>query len=254
MNTKSGKIIQSVQRAIDILLCFENVGTELSLAQISTQTGINKGTAHGILNTLYQNGFIRQSASGRYMLGPYYSQYISPYDEATHALLKIKAAPYMTSLANEYASSCSLFTPTYDALHLINLITPEYEAYTFTAHETQPLHCTASGKLLLALSSEKLLPAYIRSNPFIQRTKYSIMSSEKLEQELEKVRKNGYSVENEELNADFFSIAVPILNGKQKLIATLSVTGMASRLRPKQKELTASLLNASQQISKEMFS
>ena len=68
--TSTGKIIQSVQRAIDILNCFDDLNTALTLGQISERLALNKSTVHGILNTLHCNDFVRQIPTGQYMLGP----------------------------------------------------------------------------------------------------------------------------------------------------------------------------------------
>ena len=53
---KTGKNIQSVQRAIDILNCFTAANPALSLGEISARLQLNKATVHGILNTLHNNG------------------------------------------------------------------------------------------------------------------------------------------------------------------------------------------------------
>lgn len=69
-NTKATeRQIQSVQRAINILNCFTMTNSALTLGQISNQLNLNKGTVHGILSTLYQNGYISQNGNGQYMLG-----------------------------------------------------------------------------------------------------------------------------------------------------------------------------------------
>ena len=68
----SGRQIQSVQRAVNILNCFTATNPALTLGQISSRLNLNKGTVHGILNTLRNNGYISQNmacllyTSGRY--------------------------------------------------------------------------------------------------------------------------------------------------------------------------------------------
>ena len=61
---KTGKVIQSVQRAVDIINCFEDITTERSLSELSTMLDLNKSTVHGILNTLHNNNFVRQNQRG----------------------------------------------------------------------------------------------------------------------------------------------------------------------------------------------
>ena len=103
---KSGRSIQSVQRAIDIINCFEDNESELTLAQISAALNLNKSTVHGILNTLYQNDFVRQNSSGRYMLGGYFARRFGPADASIRNLLKETALEGMARFRRDpYALS-----------------------------------------------------------------------------------------------------------------------------------------------------
>ena len=51
-------LIQSIQRAIDILDCFDNNNPELSLAEITKKVNLHKSTVYGIVNTLYFNDYL----------------------------------------------------------------------------------------------------------------------------------------------------------------------------------------------------
>lgn len=85
-NTKATeRQIQSVQRAINILNCFTMTNSALTLGQISNQLNLNKGTVHGILSTLYQNGYISQNGNGQYMLGRRCLQSLSRCRDAARA-------------------------------------------------------------------------------------------------------------------------------------------------------------------------
>ena len=66
---RTGKTIQSVQRAIDILNCFDAQTPALSLGEISARLQLNKATVHGLLNTLHNNGYVCQNSRGEYLLG-----------------------------------------------------------------------------------------------------------------------------------------------------------------------------------------
>ena len=55
---------------MNILNCFTATNPALTLGQISSRLNLNKGTVHGILNTLHNNGYISQNMAGQYVLGP----------------------------------------------------------------------------------------------------------------------------------------------------------------------------------------
>ena len=105
----TGKQIQSVQRAIDILNCFNITNTELTLGQISTRLGLNKGTVHGILNTLHMNGYISQNSSGRYLLGAELFNKASLASDTKRSILIDRSHNYMQNLSDYFQGNCTLF-------------------------------------------------------------------------------------------------------------------------------------------------
>lgn len=71
MQNREIRVIQSVQRAIDIIDCFSEHELKLTLPQISARTGLNINTARGLVNTLLANGYLEHILDGNfYMLGP----------------------------------------------------------------------------------------------------------------------------------------------------------------------------------------
>lgn len=252
---KSGKSIQSVQRAIDILNCFEDVHTELTLGQLSAMLELNKSTVHGILSTLYKNEFVRQNPTGRYMLGNYFVRKFGALDRSARTLLKEKALLGMNRIADKYRASCSLFMLELGELVLLNRIQPHNEMYTITTYATyiQPLYCTASGKILLAHMDERKLQEYLDANPLILRTEKTISTREGLLEALEAVRREGYGMENEELGQGVYAISVPIYNGQGQLFATVGVTGMAFRMRAQKDDIVADLKGLSQEVTQQLF-
>ena len=70
MPEKEVRVIQSVQRAIDIINCFDEHELKLTLPQISAKLELNINTVRGLVNTLLANGYLEHVADGNcYMLG-----------------------------------------------------------------------------------------------------------------------------------------------------------------------------------------
>ncbi len=118
MSDTTGKNIQSVQRAIDILNCFSENSTQLTLSDISVALNLNKSTVHGIVSTLKHSGYLWQSRSGKYLLGPsLLSKYIFA-DDSRKALIVHNAKSHMEFLVKKYNYSAKLYylnegTPNY---------------------------------------------------------------------------------------------------------------------------------------------
>lgn len=63
-------IIQSVERALQILDLFNEQATELKITDISKLMGLSKSTLHSLLKTLQLHGYIDQNPeNGKYRLG-----------------------------------------------------------------------------------------------------------------------------------------------------------------------------------------
>lgn len=252
---KTGKNIQSVQRAIDIINCFENINTELTLGQISAMLNLNKSTVHGLLNTLYQNDFVRQTPAGRYTLGSYFVRKFNITDTSIRSLVRERALDGMTYIANKYVASCGLFMLELGELVLVNRIQPQNEAYTITTHATyiRPLYCSASGKILLANMDEKALDEYLSVTPLVPRTDRTITTRSKLVEALEGVRRDGYGVEDEELGPGVYALSVPIYNRTGQLFATVGATGMAVHMRLQKEAAITDLKALAHEISRQLF-
>ena len=117
-----------------------------------------------------------------------------------------------------------------------------------------PLHSTAAGKLFLTNYSEAQLESFLDKNPLARFTDKTITSREELLAELDRIRKNGYSIDNEENEDGIKCIAYPIRNRNGKIISCISVTGPAFRLSSGWTEDKQQYLaNAARQISNELY-
>ena len=62
--------IQSINRAIDILLLFSQARPWLGITEISKTLGLNKATVFGLVNTLQERGFLtKDPVNQKYGLG-----------------------------------------------------------------------------------------------------------------------------------------------------------------------------------------
>lgn len=239
----SGKQIQSVQRAIDILNCFTAANPVLSLAQISTRLGLNKGTVHGILNTLRINGYINQNHSGQYMLGAEIFNKTQLASGTERSFYIDHAHQYLQELSDRFQANGTLFSA--EGRYLLFLCSTEPRNSTFIirrASSRLPLFCSASGKLLLCYLPEKELQEYFREAPFPAYTSATKTTEAKLREEFEKIRANGYSYENNELFEGVAALSVPIFSGYDNhLFGMLSLTGMSMSIFKRKKEIFTSL-------------
>ena len=101
---------------------------------------------------------------------------------------------------------------------------------TLSSGSHVPLHCTASGKLLLALlpttARERLL-AQLALTPYTDTT---ITDSTRLGAELARIRAQKYATDNEEFHAGLACVAVPVADAGRRVCAAIAVHAPVSRM------------------------
>jgi DNA-binding IclR family transcriptional regulator len=112
-----------------------------------------------------------------------------------------------------------------------------------------PAHCTAGGKVLLALLPPEVVEPVL-SAPLTAYTENTITSAARLREELESVRQQGYGLDNEEFEEGIRAVAVPIRDIEGDVVAQMSILGPTSRLTPERiPELAQALKRAVGAIS-----
>jgi DNA-binding IclR family transcriptional regulator len=93
-----------------------------------------------------------------------------------------------------------------------------------------PAHCSSMGKILLAGLSDDEIHALYQETPPERRTANTITSVPALKKHLGEIRAQGYSVDNEELEADLCCVAAPLFDPLGQVVASISVSGPSSRV------------------------
>lgn len=249
--------IQSVQRAIDILECFDDINTQLSLSEISQKTALNPSTAHGILKTLCANHYVKQTYSRKYKMGYSLINKFQYARSVNRAVLTQISMDILKTLTREEAITSSIYIVEENGISLIHREIPTSGTYIINVADDQfnaPLYCTASGKLYLAhLSSEEIEKYFMKIGQMTSFTGKTICSKEKLYEELKRIRLKGYAKENEELSDGISAMAKPIYNPYQKMIATISVTSVTAFLKKEEEHMEAVLGKYAEKVALQLF-
>lgn len=93
-----------------------------------------------------------------------------------------------------------------------------------------PLHCTASGKLFLAMMPTKKRKRLTEYLPFTRYTELTITDRGQLESELNRIRAEGISTDNEEYVAGLICVAVPVFDRRKRCVASIAVHAPVARM------------------------
>ena len=225
-----GSSIQSVDRA---LICLELIAEagELGVTELGKRLGVHKATASRLAATLAYHGLVdRDASTEKYRLG---FALIHLAGAAMAGLdLVSTARPILEDLAERTRETVNLGVLSGDSVVCIDQVagTRSIVSLSWVGRRT-PMHCTSSGKVLLAhmsdLEQERLL-----KQPLEQRTPSTIVDLEQLRAQLDEVRTRGYAQTREELEQGLNAVAAPVRRADGEVVATLSISGPSFRMRP----------------------
>jgi IclR family acetate operon transcriptional repressor len=221
--------VQSVDRTLDVLESLASRRGATGISELSQLVGLHVSTVHRLLATLVDRGYVRQDPeSSRYHLGSRIFTLASAAD--VHLDLRLVARPYLERMMRNSGETANLVTATESEVVYLDQVASLHLVKMFTAPGMRaPLYCTGTGKVIMAFRgrefSEPVLAAPMRR--FTPRT---IVTRAGLEAELAVIRKNGYCVDNEEMEEGVRCLAVPIFDRRSDCIGAMSVSGPTTRM------------------------
>ncbi len=224
---ESGAPTALLERAIELLSCFDSQHHALTLTEIAKLTQLPMSTCHRIIGTLERGGFLAKGSDRKYRVGTVL------WTIAQHAplseRLRESALPTLARLYEETGENVTLAVlDRGQALYVDRLVGERSVPTISRAGGHLPLHTTGVGKVLLAFQPDRVIEQYI-STPLSKPIPQSITDPAALRADLAEVRKRGYSVTRQEMTAGSGSIAVPILR-KGKCVAAVGVIVHLARL------------------------
>lgn len=117
-----------------------------------------------------------------------------------------------------------------------------------------PVYCTSMGKAQLINLSRKELRDLLGKGPYPKTGLNTITRFGHLVAELDKVRKQGYAINDEELVVGLRSIAAPVLDAEGHVISAVNISVPAARVSRQELEIVLSpmVVETARQISAAM--
>ena len=228
--------VRAVERALDILLCFNHDELALSLTQIADRVRMNKSTVHRLLGTLENKHFIHRSkTTGLYHLSFRFVEMASLVLQDVD--LQRWALPYLQRLSVESGETVDLAV--LDGAHVIYLQVVESSQRVKIAAavgQRLPAFCTATGKAFMAYLPDEQV-GKILSADLTRYTENTPVSLADVVEGLRATRERGFAISEQEFESDINAVAAPILDAKGSPVAVIAVAGPSYRL-PRERMLT----------------
>jgi IclR family transcriptional regulator, KDG regulon repressor len=242
--------VRSVDRALDILLCFKREDPARSLTQIAEAIHMSKTTVHRLLATLENKRFItRDNATGLYRLGLRFIEMASIVLQDVE--LNRWAQPYLQRLSSEYGETVDLSI--LDGSHVIYLEvieSPQRVKLAAAVGQRLPACFTASGKALLAYLPEEQVQKIVSDN-LAEASNHAPLSD--LMTDLRITAERGYAISEQEYEEEINAVAAPIFDKDKHPLASIAIVGPSFRLsKDRLPALGESLRQMTQVISDEV--
>lgn len=223
--------IQVLDRAMRLLDVLALHAEPVALKKLAAATGLHTSTTHRILNDLVVGRYVDRVDSGMYRLG----MRLLELGSLVKRRLNVRevALEPMRELHRVTGQTVNLSLQQGDEIVYIERAWSETSGMQVVraigGHA--PLHLTSTGKLFLSVAEPRQVRAYSLRTGLAGTTRNSITDLERLERELAMVRQHGYARDNEELELGVRCIAAGIHDDTGKLLAGLSLSAPADRLR-----------------------
>jgi len=224
------RTVPSLDKALCILELLTQSRAGLTLPDLVEQSGLAKSSVHYLLVTLERRGYVhRDGRAGRYLLG---TKLFGLANSALRGLaLRQKTAPLLAVLRLKTGLTVHMGILEGSETVLIS----KHEGHTSRPLATwlgkrMEMHCTGLGKALLACLPEIQVEAIMRTHGLGRHNENTICTSKRLHEEMERIARLGYAVDDEEDELGMRCVGVPVFDADGRPAAAISVAGTTSEI------------------------
>jgi DNA-binding IclR family transcriptional regulator len=224
-----GAVLASATRALRVLKVFSAERRDLGVTELARELGLSKSSAHLLLATLHQEGFVqRSSANGRYELGA------AAIRLGVMALDRVGFGPWsqhiLEDLADRTGETATVGVLDHQqVLFLQRVDSREILRVDLKVGTRLALHASALGKLLLATLAEPPRELLLADLPLPRLAERTITDLDALRAELAEVGRRGHAESIEEVLPGISAVAAPIRNWSNEVVAGVSVAWPTGR-------------------------
>ncbi len=222
--------VQSLTRGLTLLEKLAESEGGITLTEISSRVNLPPSTAHRLLNTLADMGFVTQAKdSGLWYVG--LKTYRVGCAFVSNRDFVGESHAYLRKLmeASGETSNLSILDGTY-ACFIAQVQCHEVMRMLVRLGSRIPAHASGSGKAMLSALPEDELAIVLRNSNLVQLTSKTITDPDKLRAQFAAIRARGYSYDDEENAMGLRCVAAPIYDEFAEPIGAISLAGPIARL------------------------
>ena len=249
---ESGHVIRSVAKAMAILHVIGESQRPYRITDLAKRLHLSASVVSRLISTLAEGGLVEQEEdTGRVYLG--FGLAVLGNAALGRRDLDRLAVPIMAEISARFGESVTL-----SRLHRGSVVAMWRRATEYLQRDIQltcvvPMHASAPGKVLAAWLDPNELDAILKSNPMDSFTPKTITSAEAFAAELDKVRRQGFALDDQELVHGSVFAAAPIRDHRGQVVAAISAGGIARKVQGEELDaIIAAVIQGSHEISRQM--
>ncbi|TDL30997.1 IclR family transcriptional regulator [Jeotgalibacillus sp. S-D1] len=243
--------VKSAVRVMEILELLSEYSEGLTSKEISLTLSFPQSSTFNLVQTLCTRGYLVQTISKKYKLGP---KLIHIGSNAMEGLdVQSEGEVYLRELMEEVQETVFMAVLTEDELVYVSKL--EYNRSIRTGAKIgsrKPLYCTGLGKAFLAFLPEQKRESLINELDLNKITEKTVTSKPILLQQLKNYAEQGYAIDDEENEEGLYCLAAPVFNARNEMAAAISIAGPKFRMLPNKEPIVQKLLTASEKISRNL--
>lgn len=239
----------SLARGLAVVQAFSDSRKPQTIANISQKTGIPRAAVRRCLHTLRELGYV-DAELNNFSLRP--KVLTLGYSYLSSTPLTVSAQPYLNEISRTLNESSSMAVlEDGEVLYVARASTSRVMSVALNTGSRLPAYCTSLGRVMLAHLPPDELEQYLAKTKLRAMTENTVVNQKRLREILADVRRDGYAINDEELELGLRSIAVPVRGASGQVLAALNVGAQAARVSVKQleKEFLPVLVRGAQELA-----
>lgn len=221
-------LVPAVTRAFAVLDLLAQERTAMSLARLADSLELPKSSVHGLCNTLLALGYLRRQSDGAFFIGP-------------SVMTLAEAFVAGTNIAQEFATLWSESHEPQETV-ILSVLSGTEVVYVAARNGVRPLglafnvgmrlpaHLAASGKAMLAFQTSESVRQLFGRKPLPALSRRPAPTLDELLAELEQVRAQGYSIDDEGVREGVHCIGAPVFDASGQAVAGVGMCIQKTRL------------------------
>lgn len=220
----------SAERSLRLLSTLASAGRALTLAELCEQLALPKATVHRLCQQLLDGGYLARDVDERtFVTGSALRQLA--FDTLNHGVARGLRHEVLSAVVAQVGETCNFTTLEGTRVLYLDRVEAHWPLrLTLEVGSHVPLHCTASGKLFLALMPTAQRDALLEQLDLAGMTPNTLTTAQQLREECDQIVRQGYANDREEFIAGLIAVAVPVLDAQDRPRAAIALHAPSARM------------------------